>query len=87
MCVKIDGQIKTIKRIELTCDSTNILLHIETETWKEEVCKCPSASLNYYQLRKLFSSEIYILSNIVSVNEDFIIQMTLTLLTMTISIR
>ena len=37
MYVKIDGQLKTTKRIELTSDSKDILLHIETETGTEEV--------------------------------------------------
>ena len=73
MYVKIDGQLKTIKRIELTSDSTTILLHIETETGKEEVYNCPSESPNYYHLRKLLSSEIYIQSDIVCGNEDLII--------------
>ena len=73
MYVKIDGQLKTIKRIELTSDSKNILLHIETETGTEEVYNCPSESPNYYHLRKLLSSEIYIPSDIVCGNENFII--------------
>ena len=73
MYVKNDGQLKTIKRIELTSDSKNILLHIETETGTEEVCNCPSESPNYHHLRKLLSSEIYIPSDIVCGNEDFVI--------------
>ena len=73
MYVKIDGQIKIIKRIELTYDSKAILLHIETETGTEEVYNCPSDSPNYYHLRKLLSSEIYIPSDIVCGNENFII--------------
>ena len=73
MYVKIDGQLKTIKRIELTSDSKNILLHIETETGTEEVYNCPSESPNYYHLRKLLSSEIDIPSDIVCANEDFVI--------------
>ena len=50
MYVKIDGQLKTIKGIELTSDSKTILLHIETETGKEEVYNCPSGSPIYYLL-------------------------------------
>ena len=73
MYVKIDGQFKTIKRIELTSDSKTILLHIETEIGTEEVYNCPSESPNYYHLRKGLSSEIYIPSDIVCGNEDFII--------------
>ena len=71
MYVIIDGQIKTIKRIELTSDSKAILLHIESETGIKEVYKCPSESPNYYHLRKLLSSELYIPSDLVCGNEDF----------------
>ena len=46
MYVKIDGQLKTIKRIELTSDSKTILRHIETETRTEEVYNRPSESPN-----------------------------------------
>ena len=73
MYVKIDGQLETIKRVELTSDSKAILLHIETETGTEEVYNCPSESPNYYHLRKLLSSEVYIRSDIVCGNEKFII--------------
>ena len=73
MYVKIDGQLKTIKRIEVTSDSQTILLRIETETGKEEVYNCPSGSPNHYRLRKLLSSEIYIPTDIVCGNENFII--------------
>ena len=71
MYVKIDGELKAIKRIELTFDSKTILRHIETETGTEEVYKCPSESRNYYHLRKLLSSDLYIPSDIVCGNEDF----------------
>ena len=71
MYVKIDGQLKTIKSIELTSVSTTILLHIETETGTEEVCNCPSESPNYCHLRKVLCSELYIPSDIVCGNEDF----------------
>ena len=73
MYVKIYGQLKAMKRIELTSDSTTILLHNETETGKEELYKCPSRSPNYYHLRKLLSSEIYFPSDIVCGNGNFII--------------
>ena len=73
MYVKIDGQLKTIERTELASDSKTILLHIETETGKEEVYNCPSVSPNFYHLRKLLSSEIYIPSDIVCGNEIFTI--------------
>ena len=73
MYVKIDGQLKTIKRIELTSNSKTILLYTTTETGKEEVYNCPSESPHYYHLRKLLSSEIYIPSNIVCGNETLTI--------------
>ena len=44
MYVKIDGQLKTIKTIELKSNSKTILLHSATETGKEEVYNCPSES-------------------------------------------
>ena len=73
MYVKIDGHLKAIKRIELTSDSKTFLLNIETEKGKEKVYNCPSGSPNYYHLRKLLSSEIYIPTDIAGGNEDFII--------------
>ena len=71
MYVKIGGQFKTIKRIELTSDSKTILLHIESETGTEEVYNCPSESPNYYHLLKLLSSEVYIPSDIVCGKKEF----------------
>ena len=72
MYVKIDGQLKAIKRNELTSDSTTILQHIETEAVKEEVENCPSGSPKYCHLRKFLSSEIYNPSDNVCGNEDLI---------------
>ena len=79
MYVKIDGQLKSIRRIELTSDSTTFLIHSETETGIKEVYKCPSELSNYYRLRKVFSSDIYIPGEIVCGNKDFLIYMTLSL--------
>ena len=73
MYVKIDGQLKTIKRIELTSNLKTILLYTTTETGKEEVYNCSSKSPHFSHLRKLFSSEIYIPSNIVCGNETLTI--------------
>ena len=70
-CMSNDGQLKAIRRIELTSDSSNILLHIETESGEEEVYNCPSGSPNYYHLRKLLSSEDIIPSDIVCGNTNF----------------
>ena len=69
MYVRIDGQLKAIKRTELTSDSSTILLNTETGT--EEVYKCPSETPNYYHLRKLLSSDLYIPSDTVCGNKDF----------------
>ena len=71
MYVKIDGQIKAIKRTELRSDSKTTPLHIETEARKEEVYKCPSESPNYFHLGKLLSSEIYIPSDIACQKRGF----------------
>ena len=71
MYVKIDGHLKTIKRIELTSDAKTILLHIEIETGKEGVYYCHSGSPKFYHLRKLLSSEIYIPNDIACGNEIF----------------
>ena len=73
MYVKIYGQIKTMKRIELTSDSKTLPLQIETEIGTEKVYNCPSGTPIYYHLRKLLSSEIYIPCDIVCGNENFII--------------
>ena len=70
MYVKIDGQLKAIKRIELRSDSTTILLHIKTELKTEEVYKFPSESPKYYHLRRLSSSDMFIPCDIVCGNED-----------------
>ena len=73
MYVKIDGHLKAIERTGLTSDSKTILLHTESESVKEEVYYCPFESPNFYHLRKLLSSGIYIPSDIVCGNENFII--------------
>ena len=73
MYVKIDGQLKAVKRIELKSDSKTILLHIANGTGKEVMYICPSGSPNFYHLRKLFSSEIYTSSDIACRNDNFII--------------
>ena len=71
MYVKIDGKLKAIKRSELTTVSATNLLHFETETGKEGMFNSPFESPKYYHLRKLFSSEIYVPSDIVCGNKDF----------------
>ena len=80
MYVKIDQQLKAIKQNELTSNSTAILLHIETETGTEEGYKCPSESPNYYHLRQPLSSDLYIPTDLVCGNEDFLMKMRITLL-------
>ena len=73
MYVKIDGQLKKVKRIEIKSDATTILIHTETETGLEEEYKCYSDSPNYYHLHSLLSADIYIPSDIVCGNKENII--------------
>ena len=80
MYVKIDGQMKTFKLIELTAYSAILLVYTKTGAGIEVVYKCPSDSPNHYPLRNLFSSSISYLSDIVLGNKAIVIKMTLTLL-------
>ena len=80
MYVKIDGELKSIKKIELKSDATTILIHTITDEGLEEEYKCFSDSPNYYHLRCLLSADIYIISDIICDNREHIIQITLILL-------
>ena len=73
MYVKIDGELKSIKRIELKSDSTTILIHTITDEGLEEEYKCTSDSPNYYHLRCLLSADNYIISDTICGNEEHII--------------
>ena len=73
MYVKIDGELKKVKRIEIKSDATTIVIHTKTETGLEEEYKCYSDSPNYYHLRRLLSADIYIPSDIVCGNKENII--------------
>ena len=73
MYVKIDGELKEVKRIEIKSDATTIVIHTKTETGLEEEYKCYSDSPNYYHLRILLSADIYIPSDIVCGNKENII--------------
>ena len=73
MYVKIDGELKKVKRIEIKSDATTIIIHTKTETGIEEEYKCYSDSPNYYLLRRLLSADIYIPSDIVRGNKENII--------------
>ena len=73
MYVKIDGVLKTIKRIELKSDALTIVIHTITEEGQEEEYTCHSDSPNYYHLRCLLCADIYILSDITCGNQDHII--------------
>ena len=73
MYVKIDGELKKVKRIEIKSDATTIVIHTKTETGLEEECKSYSDSPNYYHLRRLLSADIYIPSDIVCGNKENII--------------
>ena len=73
MYVKLDGQLKKVKRIETKSDATTIVIHTKTETGLEEEYKCYSDSPNYNHLRSLLSADIYIPSDIVCGNKENII--------------
>ena len=73
MYVKIDGELKKVKRIEIKSDATTILIHTKTETGIEEEYKCYSDSSKYYHLRRLLSADIYIPSDIVCGNKENVI--------------
>ena len=70
MYVKIDGELKSIKRIELKSNATTILIHTITDEGLEEEYKCFSDSPNYYHLRCLLSADIYIISDIICGNKE-----------------
>ena len=80
MYVKIDGELKKVKRSEIKSDATTIVIHRETETGLEEKYKCYSDYPNYYHLRNLLSADIYIPSDTVCGSKENINQMTLILL-------
>ena len=73
MYVKIDGELKSIKRIELKSDATTIVRHTITEEGQEEEYKRHSDSPNYYHLRCLLYADIYIISDIICGNKEHII--------------
>ena len=73
MYVKIDGVLKSIKRIELKSDALTILIHTLTEEGQEEEYTCQPDSPNYYHLRFLLTADIYILSDITCGNKNHII--------------
>ena len=73
MYVKIDGELKSIKRIELKSVARTILIHTTTEEGKEEEYECHSDFHNYYHLRCLLSADIYIISDFICGNEEHII--------------
>ena len=73
MYVKIDGELKKVKKIEIKSDATTIVIHTKTETGVEEEYKCYSDSPNYYHLRSFISADIYITSDIVFGNKENII--------------
>ena len=60
MYVKIDGQLKRIKKFELKASSTTIYIHTEDEEGNLEVYKCPQTLVNYKHIRRLFATDIFI---------------------------
>ena len=69
MYVKIDGELKSIKKIELKSDATTILIHTLADEGMEEEYKCHSDSPNYHHLRCVLSADIYIISDIICGNK------------------
>ena len=57
--VKIDGQLKCIKKFELKSSSRTIYIHTEDKEGNLEVYKCPPASTNYKDIRWLFATDIF----------------------------
>ena len=78
--MKIDGEVKSVKRIEVKSKSSVILIHSKTETGLEEEHKCYPDSPNYYHLRSLLSAVIYKPNNFFCRNEVHSNLMTLILL-------
>ena len=72
MYVKSDGELKCIKKFELTSSSTTIYIHTEEEG-NPEVYKCPPTSINYKQSRRLFTTDIFIPGDLECGNEEFIV--------------
>ena len=73
MYVKIDGELKSIKRIELKSDALTILIQTITEQRQVEEYTCHPDSPSYYHLRCLLIADIYILNDIICGNKDHII--------------
>ena len=73
MYVKIDGELKSIKRIDLKSDATTILIHTITDEGLEEEYKCFSDSSYYYHLRCLLCADIYRIGAIICGNKEHII--------------
>ena len=80
MYVTIDGDLKSMKRIEMKSEATTILVHTLTEEGQEEEYNCFFDSRNYYHMRCFLSADIYIFKDIVCGNKHHIIQMILILL-------
>ena len=62
MYVKIDGELTSIKIIELKSDALTILIHTITEEGQEEEYMCLPDSPDYYHLRCLLTADIYMLN-------------------------
>ena len=73
MYVRIDRELKSIKRIELKSDALTILVHTITEEGQEEEYTCHPDSPSYYHLRCLLTADMCILSDNICGNKDHII--------------
>ena len=75
MYVKIDGQLKRIKKFELKSSSTATHIHTEVEERNLEVYKCPQTSIIHKHIKRLFATDIFIPGKLECGNEELIIGM------------
>ena len=75
MYVKIDGQLKSIKKFETKSSSTTIYIHSEDEEESLKIYKCPLKSVNNKHIRRLFAPHICVPRDLECGNEELIIWM------------
>ena len=73
IAVKIDGQLKCIKKIEVKSSSTTMYTHTEDKKGNLEVYKRPPTSINYKHVRRLFATDSFIPGDLECGNEELII--------------
>ena len=73
MYVKLDGQLKRIKKFDLKSSSTRIYIQTEDKEGNLEVYKCPQTSINYKHTRRLFATDSFFQGDLECGNEELII--------------